>query len=190
MAEYIIQDTTLTNLADKVRALRSTNDTLTFDEMSSNLETERTNLTNSFTALENKGVTVPDGANSDVLADLITSISSGTKIETGTMTFTEDISSYTFVDGDTPPDIFILYLADTTQPVYSDVDGVWALIQILAANQQFVYGHNSGVRKYYTPFSTNIINSSVMGTWSNGTISRSVLVANRPYNWIAIYGVN
>ena len=77
MAKYSIDDTTLTNIANPIRTLRGLLGVLTPDEMASNAGVVQTNVTAALAALAEKGVTVPDGANSDDLETLIRKIASG-----------------------------------------------------------------------------------------------------------------
>lgn len=77
MAEYLIQDTTLTGIADKIRPLLGLTGTMTPEQMQTNLTTEQANITAALAALAEKGVEVPEGANSNALAGLIAAIESG-----------------------------------------------------------------------------------------------------------------
>ena len=77
MAEYLIQDTTLTNIAAPIKTLMGLTDNLTTDEMVSNLNDANTAVANALVALTEKEVVVPDGSNVTNLADLIESIEAG-----------------------------------------------------------------------------------------------------------------
>lgn len=77
MAEYLIQDTTLTGIADKIRPLLGLTGTMTPEQMQTNLTTEQANITAALAALAEKGVEVPEGANSNALAGLIAAIEAG-----------------------------------------------------------------------------------------------------------------
>ena len=77
MAKYSIDNTTLTNIANPIRTLRGLSVLLTPDEMASNAGVVQTNVTAALAALAEKGVTVPDGANSDDLETLIRKVASG-----------------------------------------------------------------------------------------------------------------
>lgn len=77
MAEYLIQDTTLTGIADKIRPLLGLTGTMTPEQMQTNLTTEQANITAALAALAEKGVEVPAGANSNALAGLIAAIEAG-----------------------------------------------------------------------------------------------------------------
>lgn len=74
MAEYLIQDTTLTNIAAPIKTLMGLTDNLTTDEMVSNLNDANTAVANALVALTEKEVVVPNGSNVTDLADLIESI--------------------------------------------------------------------------------------------------------------------
>lgn len=77
MAEYLIQGETLTGIADKIRPLLGLTGTMTPEQMQTHLTTEQANITAALAALVEKGVTVPDGSNSDALAGLIAAIEAG-----------------------------------------------------------------------------------------------------------------
>ncbi len=88
MAEHLIQDTTLTGIADKIRSLLGLTGTMTTDQMQTNLTTEQANIAAALDALSEKGVEVPAGANSNALAGLIAGleVGGGAKVADGTYT--------------------------------------------------------------------------------------------------------
>ena len=101
MAEHLIQDTTLTGIADMIRSLLGLTGTMTTDQMQTNLPTEQANIAAALAALTEKGVEVPTGANSNALAGLIAAIEAGGgpsdhmgyPVVTGEITFSSDVSS-------------------------------------------------------------------------------------------------
>lgn len=95
MAEHLIQDTTLTGIADKIRSLLGLTGTMTTDQMQTNLTTEQANITAALAALTEKGVEVPEGANSNALAGLIAAIESGVKVVTGSWAAAANASQIT-----------------------------------------------------------------------------------------------
>lgn len=161
------------------------------------IQTELTRIINAKaaikTAIEGKGVTVPDGTLLDGMADLIESIEAGgsdIRIEQGSVTFAEEQSYYQFVAD--PPDIFIAYVEDASRPVYSSSKYVWMIIQDTRlfnfhgkmSKTLYVFGYNSGASKYYTPFKGS---HSTVGLFSSSNFN-GVLGA-KTYKWYAIYGV-
>ena len=160
------------------------------------IQTELTRLTNAKaaiqSAIEGKGVTVPDGTLLDGMAALIEGIEAGgdIRIEQGSVTFAENTSSYTFVSDS--PDIFIAYVEDDTEPVYSSSNYIWAFIQDTRLFDyygkqkptMFVFGYNQGTSKYYTPFKCSY---KIIGKFTN-SIYNSILGA-KTYKYYAIYGV-
>lgn len=78
----------MTAIADKIRALLGLSGTMGLDAMATNLETEQTNIANAFTAVGNKGGTVPSSKVSGNLTDAIASIPDGVQVQikTGTVT--------------------------------------------------------------------------------------------------------
>ena len=78
----------MTSIADKIRSLLGITGTMGLDAMATNLGTEQTNVANAFTAVGNKGGTVPSSKVSGNLASAIASIPEGVtvQIKTGTVT--------------------------------------------------------------------------------------------------------
>ena len=95
MAEHLIQDTTLTGIADMIRSLLGLTGTMTTDQMQTNLTTEQANITAALAALAEKGVTVPAGATSNELEELIRAISVGGGMRkiTATISFPTAVSA-------------------------------------------------------------------------------------------------
>lgn len=165
------------------------------------IQTELTRLTNAKaaikTAIEGKGVTVPNTTLLDGMAALIESIETGggIRVEQGSVTFAEKQSSYTFVE-DTP-DIFIVYIEDDSKPEYFSSQYVWVMIQDTRLFEHYgkmrktgyVFGHNNGTGKYYVPLKIAVSDNihSYIGTF-NGMIYNGYLGA-KTYKWYAIYGV-
>lgn len=79
--------TKFTAIADKIRAIRGTTGTMGLDAMATNLGTVQTNINSAFTAVSNKGGTVPSSKVSGNLASAINSIPEGAKIQTKSGTF-------------------------------------------------------------------------------------------------------
>lgn len=71
----------MTAIADKIRALLGLSGTMGLDAMATNLETEQTNIANAFTAVGNKGGTIPSSKVSGNLATAINSIPEGATID-------------------------------------------------------------------------------------------------------------
>ena len=144
------------------------------------------------TAIEGKGVTVPEATLLDGMAALIESIEAGggVRIEQGSVTFAEEQISYSFVTDS--PDIFIAYVEDDSNPQYISSNYIWAMIQDTRLfdyygqmrKTSYVFGYSKGTRKYYTPFKCSF---DVIGAHSQGNYN-SVLGA-KTYKWYAIFGV-
>lgn len=160
------------------------------------IQTELTRLTNAKaaiqTAIEGKGVTVPGGTLLDGMAALIEGIEAGgnIRIEQGSVTFAENTGYYAFVSDS--PDIFIAYIEDDTEPVYSASQYVWAIIQDTRKfeyygrqkSTMFIYGYNDGSRKYFTPYKYYWNN---IGIFTNGEFYGKL--GAKTYKYYAIYGV-
>ena len=162
------------------------------------IQTELTRIINAKaaikTAIEGKGVTVPDGTLLDGMAALIESIEAGgggVRVEQGSVTFAEAQDSYTFVEDN--PDIFIAYVEDNSKPVYSSSQYVWMIIQdtrpsgssyVDEKNTSYIFGYNIGTGKYYVPYKKGISTIGMVRTSDfNGHLGA------KTYKWYAIYGV-
>ena len=82
----------MTAIADKIRALLGLSGTMGLDAMTDNLTTEQTNIMNAFTAIGNKGGTVPSSKVSGNLASAINSIPSGVTVQRKSSNFMTDNS--------------------------------------------------------------------------------------------------
>ena len=78
----------MTAIADKIRSLLGITGTMGLDEMATNLGTEQTNVEGAFTAIGDKGGTVPTAKVSGNLASAVASIPEGVTVQkkTGTVT--------------------------------------------------------------------------------------------------------
>ena len=159
------------------------------------IQTELTRITNAKaaikTAIEGKGVTVPDGTLLDGMAALIESIEAGgVRVEQGSVTFAEPVKSYTFLADS--PDIFIVYVEDDSKPVYSSSNYIWMIIQDTRLFEQsgytvqtsYIFGYNNGSHKYYTPFKSS---ASHIGGFVS--LNYNGVLGAKTYKWYAIYGV-
>lgn len=90
--KYAVPKTWLDNTAAQIQGLTGVAGGLTTAQMSAQLEIEKQNVQNALSTLATKGVTVPDGANSNNLVELIGAIEAGAKIVEGTFTVTSDVS--------------------------------------------------------------------------------------------------
>ena len=141
-----------------------------------------------FAALAEKGVTVPDGATSADLDELIASIVTGggdVTVQAGSVTFAENTKAYTFVEGS--PDLFVLYATPTTNIEHSEAKYEWAHVQKKSEQMTWTYGYNTGMYKYYTPLLTPYKVANNYGKWPNGFFGGDLGATT--YNWIAIWGV-
>lgn len=84
-------DSKMTAIADKIRGLLGLTGEMGLDAMATNLTTEQANIAAALAALAEKGVTVPDGSNSNALAGLIAAIESGGTIAHGEITLAETL---------------------------------------------------------------------------------------------------
>lgn len=145
------------------------------------------NITAALAAIADKGVTVPDVSTSDALAGLIASIetggsSSSIRVEQGSVTFTTNTTSYTFIDDE--PDIFIAYVETDANPTYSSSQFIWALFQYKDVKKEYIFGYNKGGKNYYTPYFVNIYTAG-----GHTTGNYNAYLGATTYKWYAIYGV-
>lgn len=101
----------MTALADKIRSLLGTTETMGLDAMAANLQTEKTNVTNAFTAIGNKGGTVPASKISGNLASAVNSIPDFIPVQRleGTVTITYDAEKNTYVSCGFTPDLVMIH---------------------------------------------------------------------------------
>lgn len=97
--------TAMTAIADKIRALLGLSGTMGLDAMATNLTTEQTNVTNAFTAIGNKGGTVPTSQVSGNLASAIASIPAGVTVKRKTDSSTTNTSGVATINCGFSPDI-------------------------------------------------------------------------------------
>lgn len=74
MAEYLIQSEDLVAIADKIRVLSGSEDAMSLDAMRDKIGDANISVEAALSALINKGVNIPDGANIGNIADLIGSV--------------------------------------------------------------------------------------------------------------------
>lgn len=114
----------------------------------------------------------------------------GVRIEQGSITFAEELQSYSFVEDS--PDIFIVYVEDDSKPSYSSSKYVWAMIQDTRLFEyygkmrktSYIFGYNKGVGKYYVPLKTSYTR---IGRFASSDFNGSC--GAKTYKWYAIYGV-
>lgn len=131
MAEMLIQSESLTSIADKIRVLSGTTESMSLDDMETELGTVDNAVTAALSALVEKGVEVPEGTNVTGLAELIAAIeaggSGGGLCTTGTLTIAED-TDYLYIPHDVlayegsvyPKFVFICPVIRETQNDISD----------------------------------------------------------------------
>lgn len=174
------------------------------------IQTELTRITNAKaaikTAIEGKGVTVPEATLLDGMAALIESIETdggGVSFETGTVTFVENTIPYTFVEKE--PDLFICYIE---QPLKDNQTNqapdalkatststfpyLWSFVQYKKDWHYYFkqskimrsIGYNDGKNALYA--------AHTCGLQKIGTIASSDLnttLGAQTYRWFALYGV-
>lgn len=122
MAKYSIEGTTLTNIANPLRTLRGVTGGMTPEEMASNANTVQANVTNALAKVAEKGVTVPSGANSDDLAELIESIPKAQPI----------------------PDVVYFYITIKSELYYPTI----AITAVIAGVERTIHCGASGIGKF------------------------------------------
>lgn len=91
--------------------------------IATDLSRVKSNITAALAAIAEKGVTVPDGSNSDALAGLIASIEAGSTVIAGTVTLNGSWSSYKFLTydemiqifGEPLPTLLVLFYSNGTK---------------------------------------------------------------------------
>lgn len=201
MSEYLIQNTTLTGIADAIRPLLGLTGTMTPEQMQTNLTTEQANIAAALGALAEKGVEVPEGANSNALAGLIAAIEAGGDISytTGTITPEETIvptsSARYYIEHNlgTKPTLFILmrtgYVTEKTANDY---------ILIVATKKQKMQffrtstGYSGSLRRA-DELDGGDNSSGTIGSCSSTKLGvggyQQQLTAGHTYTWMAFSGV-
>lgn len=129
----------MTAIADKIRALLGISGTMGLDAMSANLATIQTDISGAFTAVGNKGGTVPSSKVSGNLASAINSIPAGVTVRTTSGSFSTDSNGTATVNCGFQPDLVYV-----TQGYVYQVNGY-----LVSANLAF---HESSNKKLYTSF--------------------------------------
>ena len=176
------------------------------------IQTELTRITNAKvaikTAIEGKGVTVPDGTLLDEMASLIESIEAGGggsgNFATGTFTTTDDITSNVVINHNLGVKPKLIIVLNTDQKSYSQLKSIWLTFFYL-----FQYSTTNYGMKYQKPdysgieFNKDLISSSENGTsgmWYYANVDETTLTlkqahisskygigASRSFFWLA-YG--
>ena len=110
--------TKMTAIADKLRAMLGTTDSLTLDGMAASLDTQAAQVAASFSAVAEKGGTVPVSQLASTLPDAIRTIPSGVEVQTASGSFTTTTKGVGTINCGFQPDLIVLYVSTTT------VDGV------------------------------------------------------------------
>lgn len=148
------------------------------------------NISSALTAIAGKGVTVPDGSTSDVLAELIAQISSsGMKFTSGTYTPTTESNTATIThDLGQKPKIFIIYKKSN---LYNSTSATLDSYVIIGDKE-----YASGRIKSSSSFggwvgdvsSSSITSTSVSMTCRfrySSTVYNAFLMAGQTFNWFA-----
>lgn len=104
----------MTAIADKIRSLLGISGDMTLDAMATNLETEHTNVANAFTAVGNKGGTVPTTMISGYLAAAINSIPAGATVLRAEGDFNTGDNGTVTINCGFKPDLVYAYFTDAT----------------------------------------------------------------------------
>lgn len=109
----------MTAIADKIRSLLGISGAMGLDAMATNLATEQTNIANAFTAIGNKGGTVPSAKVSGNLVAAIDSIKAtgGASVQRKNGSFTTDANGAAAVNCGFKPDLIVVYLM-----TYDDIE--------------------------------------------------------------------
>ena len=102
----------MTSIADKIRSLLGITGTMGLDAMATNLGKEQTNVANAFTAVGNKGGTVPSSKVSGNLASAIATIPEGVTVQKKTGTLTTNFMGTASVNVGFKPDIVAFDFGD------------------------------------------------------------------------------
>lgn len=176
----------MTAIADKIRSLLGITGTMGLDAMATNLGTEQTNIANAFTAVGNKGGTVPSSKISGNLASAISSIPDapeGVTVQVKTGTVTISGSNKSVYLGWQPDAVFF-----TGRNTYMNTD-VHAGVAFKEANVSSMITYFTGSSNSYVLSSFTVTKTStgfqVKGLRTNNSLQSSD-ESNRTVNYIAI----
>jgi len=180
--------TKMTAIADKIRSILGITGKMGLDAMATNLGTEQTNVENAFTAVGNKGGTVPSSKISGNLASAIASIPEGVTVQRDSGSFTTNNNGAATVNCGFQPDVVIV-----TGFTYSGSNGTMGEMQLAFVFPEKTTTRIANMVAYndtYAMIEANITISSSGFTinkmtsyddnWSTTTLK------NKTYNYVAI----
>lgn len=182
----------MTSIADLIRTLIGTTDTMGLDAMATNLTTANTAVASARTAITNKGVSVPSDADVTDLATYIAKIVTGTTgytVKTGTRTPSSVTTSMSISHGlgKTPAGCFII-LNSTFGTTTTNLSGKSRFLAAssLSTYAMVCYCANGYVFGRYTDTYT-LSRTSTTISISNITYSTSdtIYLSAAPYTWVA-----
>lgn len=147
-------------IADKIRALLGISGTMGLDAMAANLGTEQTNVENAFTAIGDKGGTVPTSKTSGNLASAINSIPSSAKQEKSG-SFTTDSTGKKTVNCGFKPDYVVItnpraeddgYIMTATAHFAYNPDNIDIFALLVAEGSEHVYANSFDVEQTTSGF--------------------------------------
>lgn len=147
------------------------------------------NVSAALSAIAEKGVTVPDGSNSDALAELIAAIEAGgsapgfAKVATGTMTPSNNRTSLdVYHEFGQAPNVAVVYLSASNTPS----SGVYFSI-IKTGGQYYNFGKLSGSFSGYVATNPNkpLTNYYAYFTAKLSSSVTSYFIKGYTYRWIA-----
>lgn len=178
MSDLVIADKSeIVSIADSVRQLTGTTNTMTLSQMKSNLNTTKTSIDNAFTALSEKGIVVPDGSVAGALENLISSIETGSG---GGATSSKDVNFYDY-DGT----LLYAYTIDEAQALTALPDGPshpglvfygwnWTLEKVQSLTRPMnigtMYSTDDGTTRIYIHLEDGRT-SPMLGVCPNGTVT-------------------
>lgn len=193
MSEYMIDGALLTNIADAVRAVDGSSNTLTPAQMQARLTAVKSSIDAALSALTAKEVEVPSGSNIHGLADLIAAIKVGVsapgfaKVTTGEKTLSTTWLNLSVSHGlGKIPDVAILYDPNFT----ASTTGIVASILLKSQYQINAGRHNSSGYGAYIEKNTDALNKTECNfngriQYGSGNSNYTGFSSGKTYKWIA-----
>lgn len=164
----------MTAIADNIRLLTGVSDAMGLDAMATNLSKVNTDISDAFTALTEKGVTVPNDAKVDALAPLIAAIESGgsnVQVVTGTYTVatnTKIDKTFTIThNAGFIPKLFVIFTTGAITTSYGFLSGFVVIDSSVEPSESGSRGFSTGQtytsNTYYTGFSRHVL------SWGSGS---------------------
>lgn len=177
----------MTAIADKIRALLGISGTMGLDAMSTNLATIQTDISSAFTAVGNKGGTVPSSKVSGNLASAINSIPAGVTVQRASGSVSLTSSAKTVNCGFQPDAIFFTLNNTYTDSGTTYQYGTGIFFSEMASGRGYDCVMYDSDFKYSYEFWGKQTTSGFTAAYQRETLSNGSLSSeSKSFNYVAI----